>query len=146
MSHIIYFKRLNHFKKLIKAHIKIWMQKLLGFSNKMCLFVLAWKLEDNPILSDFKPWFIDWKWIDCILLDILDSPVPSPAAGLRFRLVHGTLDTTNQHHIASKNWVFATNLWPNLMNLSGRFKFKPRLKYVWFHLKLYQMFQDLSRR
>ena len=27
-----------------------------------------------------------------------------------------------------------------------QFKFKPRLKYGWFHLKLYQMFQDLSRR
>ena len=27
-----------------------------------------------------------------------------------------------------------------------RFKFKPRLKHGWFHLKLYQMFQDLSRR
>ena len=27
-----------------------------------------------------------------------------------------------------------------------RFKFKPRLKYGWFHLKLYQMFSDLSRR
>ena len=27
-----------------------------------------------------------------------------------------------------------------------RFKFKPRLKYGWFHLKLSQMFQDLSRR
>ena len=27
-----------------------------------------------------------------------------------------------------------------------RFKFKPRFKYDWFHLKLYQMFQDLSRR
>ena len=27
-----------------------------------------------------------------------------------------------------------------------RFKFKPRLKYGWYHLKLYQMFQDLSRR
>ena len=27
-----------------------------------------------------------------------------------------------------------------------RTKFKTRLKYVWFHLKLYQMFQDLSRR
>ena len=27
-----------------------------------------------------------------------------------------------------------------------RFKFKPRFKYVWFHLTLYQMFQDLSRR
>ena len=27
-----------------------------------------------------------------------------------------------------------------------RFKFKPRLKYGWFHLKLYQMFQDLNQR
>ena len=27
----------------------------------------------------------------------------------------------------------------------GRFEFKPRLKYDWFHLKLYQMFQDSSR-
>ena len=27
-----------------------------------------------------------------------------------------------------------------------RFKFKPQLKYGWFHLKLYQMFQDLSLR
>jgi len=25
-------------------------------------------------------------------------------------------------------------------------KFDPRLKYGWFHLKLYSMFQDLSRR
>ncbi len=27
-----------------------------------------------------------------------------------------------------------------------RFKFKPRLNYGWFHLKFYQIFQDLSRR
>ena len=27
-----------------------------------------------------------------------------------------------------------------------RFEFKPRFKYGWFHLKLYQMFQDLNRR
>jgi len=26
-----------------------------------------------------------------------------------------------------------------------RLKFKPRLKYGWFHLKLYSLFQDLSR-
>ena len=25
-------------------------------------------------------------------------------------------------------------------------RFKPQLKYGWFHLKLYLMFQDLSRR
>ena len=26
-----------------------------------------------------------------------------------------------------------------------RFEFKPPLKYAWFHLKVYLMFQDLSR-
>ena len=26
-----------------------------------------------------------------------------------------------------------------------RFKFKPRLKYGWFHIKLYRMFQNLNR-
>ena len=33
-----------------------------------------------------------------------------------------------------------------LKEFERRFKFKPWLKYGWFHLKLYQMFQDLSRR
>ena len=27
-----------------------------------------------------------------------------------------------------------------------RLKFVPRVKYGWYHLKLYSMFQDLSRR
>ena len=32
-------------------------------------------------------------------------------------------------------------------NPEAEFKeFEPRLKYGWFHLKLYSMFQDLSRR
>ena len=30
--------------------------------------------------------------------------------------------------------------------IERRLKFKPWLKYGWFHLKLYSMFQDLSRR
>ena len=34
----------------------------------------------------------------------------------------------------------------NLKNLSRSLKFKPRLKYGWFHLKLYSIFQELSRR
>jgi len=33
-----------------------------------------------------------------------------------------------------------------LKEFERRFKFKPRFKYGLFHLKLYQMFQDLSRR
>jgi len=58
----------------------------------------------------------------------------------------------------SKEWnlVFATksnclvpiSLQPEaeFKEFEPRFKFKPRLTYGWFHLKLYQMFQNLSRR
>ena len=41
-------------------------------------------------------------------------------------------------HLAEPEVEFKEfELWP---------KFKPRLKYGWFHLKLYSIFQDLSRR
>ena len=30
----------------------------------------------------------------------------------------------------------------NLKNFEPRLKFKPHLKYDWFHLKLYKIFQD----
>ena len=40
-------------------------------------------------------------------------------------------------------WVFQPVA--EFKEFERRFKFKPRLKYGWFHLKLYQMFQDLSR-
>ena len=33
---------------------------------------------------------------------------------------------------------------PNLKNLVRGLKFKPQLKYGWFYLKLYLIFQDLS--
>ena len=38
--------------------------------------------------------------------------------------------------------------WPvtEFKEFERRFKFKPRFKYGWFYLKLYQMFKDLSRR
>ena len=41
---------------------------------------------------------------------------------------------------------FCINTVAEFKEFERRFKFKPRLKYGWFHLKLYQMFQDLSRR
>ena len=37
--------------------------------------------------------------------------------------------------------------WFSFNKLEAEFKeFKPRLKYGWFHLKSYSMFQDLNRR
>ena len=40
----------------------------------------------------------------------------------------------------------AENVVAEFKEFERRFKFKPRFKYGWFNLKLYQMFQDLSRR
>ncbi len=40
-----------------------------------------------------------------------------------------------------------TEKYKNIMTSEAEFKeFEQRFKYGWFHLKLYQMFQDLSRR
>ena len=43
--------------------------------------------------------------------------------------------------------VETTFKWPEaeFKEFERRLKIKPRLKYGWFHLKLYQMFQGLSR-
>ena len=43
-----------------------------------------------------------------------------------------------------KHWINKTVA--EFKEFERRVKFKPRFKYGWFHLKLYQMFQDLIRR
>ena len=40
-----------------------------------------------------------------------------------------------------KSWSVA-----EFKEFERRFNLKPRFKYGWIHFKLYQMFQDLSRR
>ena len=49
-----------------------------------------------------------------------------------------TIEDENPYQL---NWTVA-----EFKEFERRFKFKPWFKYGWFHLKLYQMFQDLSRR
>ena len=46
------------------------------------------------------------------------------------------------------NWIYNRSMHPvaEFKEFERRFKFKPRFKYGWYHLKFYQMFQDLSRR
>ena len=55
----------------------------------------------------------------------------------------------------SKIWVLyivlcklycRSKIWGRIKKFESRLKFKPQLKYGWFNLKLYSMFQDLSRR
>ena len=41
-------RKMNHFKKLYKAIVKYFLQKILGFSNRMCVF-FSLKRRDNPI-------------------------------------------------------------------------------------------------
>ena len=47
----------------------------------------------------------------------------------------------NRKKLKMKNCTMA-----EFKEFEQRFKFKPRFKYGWFHLKLYKMFQDLSQR
>ena len=62
-------------------------------------------------------------------------------------------DNTMKTNLNSKNttirsltFAFCIQFTIIVAEFERRFKFKPRLKYGWFHLKLYQMFQNLSRR
>ena len=45
-----------------------------------------------------------------------------------------------------KSFFVLSIQWPNLKNLSGGLNLSRVLNIGWFHLKLYQMFQDLNRR
>ena len=89
------------------------------------------------------------------------SIVPAfPKCGLPFFAVNivgdtglPTKDKTMKTTLNSKNttirsltFAFCIQFSIIVAEFERRFKFKPRLKYGWFHLKLYQMFQDLSRR
>ena len=61
----------------------------------------------------------------------------------------GFLKNRNKHHLVSVRPKVGANLKSpeaEFKEFEPRLKFKPRLKYGWFHLKLYSMFQDLSRR
>ena len=64
---------------------------------------------------------------------------------------------TRLNHILSQNWRISKVCVVQLLLLFNkseaefkefdrRLKLKPQLKYGWFHLKLYSMFQYLSRR
>ena len=46
----------------------------------------------------------------------------------------------------SQQAVTLTSSVAEFKEFERRFKFKPRCKYGWFHLKFYQMFQNFSRR
>ena len=52
----------------------------------------------------------------------------------------------NFHFHGQTEYIWISEPVAEFKEFERRFKFKPRFKYDWFHLKLYQMFQDLSRR
>ena len=86
------------------------------------------QLENSPCL------FRNCSWILSISFLV-------PAASYFYKK-KPLLKQINFYH--DKLWYFIY-LWPvaEFKEFERRFKFKPRFKYGWFHLKLYQMFQDL---
>ena len=112
-----------NFESIYFLSLQIWNDKSYTMENKNCNF--QWiavstcntKPNLNPKVKGTTAIFLIQKL--CILLQIL----------MKFR-----------KNISLKRRV------AEFKEFEPRFKFKPRLNYGWFHLKLYQMFQDLSRR
>ena len=62
-------------------------------------------------------------------------------------LIHAYLPERKCNHDFQVNFMcmHPANSETEFKEFERRFKFKPRFKYGWFHLKLYQMFKDLNR-
>ena len=108
----------------------------------------------NPIFSSSNPTLIDvnkntgpWEY------DQINIICPSGPRTTEKHVIYSVNKGKQNQNFSlkkSKNCLnFVLNsLQPEMEfnEFKRRFKFKPRFKFAWFHLKLYQMFQDLSRR
>ena len=68
---------------------------------------------------------------------------------LKFESVHGrSLAIPQIHKILCLERTITSHIiiFRSVQPVAEFKEFEPRFKYGWFHLKLYQMFQDLSRR
>ena len=80
-----------------------------------------------------------WRKYSCLLFTTFDYN--QPWNQIFNYLIQFTMSTIHHTCSTGSNWIYYEFL--NYSEFERRFKFKPRLKYGWFHLKLYQMFQDL---
>ena len=80
---------------------------------------------------------------------IINDSIVKFSSFLHLKVINeNDLVTIRSFKVSTSNFLVSILLQPvaEFKEFERRFKFKPRLKYGWFHLKLYQMFQDLSRR
>ena len=89
------------------------------------------------------------SWIQCVndRWDILVLCISFILIKARYR-VTGLEEGRTEENDCNILFSYTSLLFPkaDLKKFEPRLKFKPRLKYGWFHLKLYSIFQDLSRR
>ena len=92
--------------------------------------------KENEQIKKEKQWYLIHTWSDKAFKDIVvNRALPN---------LHGwSLEIT---HTVPLRLEIGIEPVAEFKEFERRFNFKPRLKYGWFHLKLYQMFQDLSRR
>ena len=107
-----------------------------GFQLQTCKSVFAYMLN---ILS----------WFSSIISEITDifmlfhnSKCQKAKMSNNFYFIFKPSDFSKVPHKSEKFYFPEAEF----KEFERRFKFKPRFKYGWFHFKLFQMFQDLSRR
>ena len=80
---------------------------------------------------------------------IINDSIVKFSSFLHLKVINeNDLVTIRSFKVSTSNFLVSILLQPvaEFKEFERRFKFKPRLKYGWFLLKLYQLFQDLSRR
>ena len=117
-----------------------------SFINKSSEISNSYLKRDLFNIFSLMIYFLQWytSWIPVTLVQfyfyMMRCTLHDPTAYTEYR---------KELRLCNKLWSSITYLFPPLAEykeFERRFKFKPRLKYGWFRLNLYQMFQDLTRR
>ena len=105
---------------------ELFRLRFQGYRCKTDIVLFVWKVTWNYVYSPLNKGIID--------VFILKDP-PLPGVSVQELQSQLQFPKSNNEKIIGEKIIF-----------KPRIKFKPRLKYGWFHLKLYSMFQDISRR
>ena len=125
--------------------LKVMMDRFTGFTRIISLMVITWEAKKS------------WKVILFSIMRKNLKKIEETQQKYSFKINNCEfLGNRNMSRCKCKILKFSNplNSWYLKLKLSEaefkefepRIKFMPRFKYGWFHLKLYQMFQDLSRR
>ena len=110
--------------------------------NTICIYIDQWFYYKLVLLN--VPTNEETVWIVPTTVRSLYTRTSKPVLIIHINIIqHGVPVVWNVFNILTLRELCPV---AEFKEFERRFKFKPRFKYGWFHLKLFQMFQDLSRR